>query len=107
MDAQLKRGVLEVCVLAAMKNEAKYGYQLVKEISPYVEIAESTLYPILKRLEANGLVDSYLVPHQNRIRKYYRITEKGRKRIAAFLAEWEQLMRAYRLIQGEETNDKA
>ena len=49
MDVQLKRGLLDICVLAAIKNEDSYGYQIIKDMSPYVEISESTLYPILRR----------------------------------------------------------
>ena len=53
MDAQLRRGILDVCVLSAIKNEDSYGYKIIKDIKPYVEISESTLYPILKRLVAS------------------------------------------------------
>lgn len=55
MDAQLKRGLLDVCVLAAIKNEDSYGYKIIKDMKPYLEMSESTLYTILKRLEAAGL----------------------------------------------------
>ena len=51
MDIHLKRGLLDVCVLATIKNEDSYGYQIIKDIKPYVDISESTLYPILRRVE--------------------------------------------------------
>ena len=51
MDVQLKRGLLDICVLAAIKDEESYGYQIIKDMKPYVDISESTLYPILRRLE--------------------------------------------------------
>ena len=98
MDAQLKKGLLDVCVLAALKERDSYGYQIIKDVSPIVEISESTLYPILKRLEAGGFVTTYSMEHNSRLRKYYRLTDQGRQRIQDFLVEWEDVMRAYRYI---------
>ena len=99
MDGQLRRGLLEVCVLAAMRRGDSYGYRLIKDISPYIDISESTLYPILRRLEGARLVTVYSMEHNGRLRKYYRITEAGRARIASFLEEWQDVLRAYRFIQ--------
>ena len=84
MDAQLKRGVLEICVLAAMRDEDTYGYKIIKDLSPFMEVSESTLYPILKRLEQSGCVSEYSVEHNGRLRKYYRITEAGHEKIRDF-----------------------
>lgn len=98
MDAQLKKGLLDVCVLAALKERDSYGYQIIKDVSPIVEISESTLYPILKRLEAGGFVTTYSMEHNSRLRKYYRLTDQGRQRIRDFLVEWQDVMRAYRYI---------
>ena len=98
MDAQLKKGLLDVCVLVALKERDSYGYQIIKDVSPIVEISESTLYPILKRLEAGGFVTTYSMEHNSRLRKYYRLTDQGRQRIRDFLVEWEDVMRAYRYI---------
>ena len=98
MDAQLKKGLLEVCVLVALQSSDSYGYQIIKDVSPIVEISESTLYPILKRLEAGGFVTTYSMEHNSRLRKYYRLTDQGRQRIRDFLVEWEDVMRAYRYI---------
>ena len=100
MDAQLRRGILDVCVLRAVTDEDSYGYKIIKDVSPYVTISESTLYPILKRLETGGLLTVKSVEHNGRLRKYYRITGAGQERIAAFLSEWEELMRIYRFIEG-------
>ena len=97
MDAQLKKGLLDVCVLVALKERDSYGYQIIKDVSPIVEISESTLYPILKRLEAGGFVTTYSMEHNSR-RKYYRLTDQGRQRIRDFLVEWQDVMRAYRYI---------
>ena len=104
MDAQLKRGLLEVCVLAAMQREDTYGYRLIKDVSPYLSISESTLYPILRRLEAAHCLTVYAVEHNGRLRKYYRITEAGRARIAEFLREWGSVMRIYEFIKGGNPN---
>ena len=74
MDIQLKRGLLDVCVLAAIKDEESYGYQIIKDVKPYVELSESTLYPILRRLETANLLTVRSSPHNGLLRKYYRIT---------------------------------
>lgn len=99
MDVQLKRGLLEVCVLSAMRYEDSYGYKLIKDISPCIEISESTLYPILKRLEASRLVTVSSREHNGRLRKYYSITEKGRQRIDDFITEWDSVMQIYSFIK--------
>lgn len=100
MDAQLKKGLLDVCVLAALRKEESYGYKIISDIAPYIEISESTLYPILKRLEASGAVTSYSRAYNGRLRKYYAITQKGLARIAEFLEEAEQFERIRRFIDG-------
>ena len=106
MDIQLRRGILEVCVLKALSDGESYGYQIIKDISPFVAMSESTLYPILKRLEAAGALTVWSREHNGRLRKYYRITDTGRERIRAFLTEWEDVTRAYNYIKGDQGNDK-
>ncbi len=106
MDIQLKRGLLEVCVLAAIKNEASYGYQIIKDLKPYVTISESTLYPILRRLETAELLTVRSVEHSGRLRKYYHITPAGSARIAAFLEEWKEIVSIYQFIVREEKRDE-
>ena len=101
MDAQLKRGVLEVCVLKELAGQDSYGYQIIKDLSPSVTLSESTLYPILRRIGSAGYVTEYSVEHNGRLRKYYHLTDKGRQRIADFLLEWEELLRAYQFIRGD------
>ena len=105
MDVQLKRGLLEICVLAAMQHEDTYGYKLIKDVSPYIAISESTLYPILKRLESAGCVSVYGVEHNGRLRKYYRITAAGQERIQEFLQEWRDVMRIYAFIKGGDQDE--
>ena len=101
MDIQLKRGLLEVCVLAAIKDADSYGYQIIKDMKPCVEVSESTLYPILRRLENDGLLTVYSVEHMGRLRKYYRITDAGRNRIEEFRQDWQEILAIGRFILGE------
>ncbi len=93
MDAQLKKGLLEVCVLSAIRKEESYGYKIIADLAPYVEISESTLYPILRRLEANGSVKTRCVQYNGRLRRYFRITEKGLQVIDEFIDAMEQFKR--------------
>ncbi|MBQ9151068.1 MAG: PadR family transcriptional regulator [Clostridia bacterium] len=105
MDIQLKRGLLDVCVLAAIKNEDSYGYQIIKDMKPYVDISESTLYPILRRLEAAELLTVRSAEHNGQLRKYYRITPAGLTRIEAFKEEWQEIMSIYRFVTKEEGHE--
>ncbi|MBQ7379345.1 MAG: PadR family transcriptional regulator [Clostridia bacterium] len=102
MDVQLKRGLLDVCVLAAIKNEDSYGYKIIKDVSPYVTLSESTLYTILKRLESAQMLTVRSVEHDGRLRKYYHITDKGRERIDAFKSEWGEVMAIYQFVIKED-----
>ena len=106
MDIQLKRGLLDICVLAAIKNEDSYGYQIIKDMKPYVEISESTLYPILRRLETAELLSVRSVEHNGRLGKYYHITASGLARIEAFKEEWKEIMSIYQFIVREGDNDE-
>ncbi len=105
MDIQLKRGLLDVCVLAAIKSKDSYGYQIVKDIKPYVEISESTLYPILRRLENAELLSVYTVEYNGRLRKYYHITPLGLNRIEAFKEEWKEIQSIYQFVVREDANN--
>ncbi len=102
MDIQLKRGLLDVCVLAAIKSEDSYGYQIIKDMKPYIEMSESTLYTILKRLEMADMLTVRTAEHGGRLRKYYHITERGRKRIGDFKEEWKEIVSIYRFVTKEE-----
>ncbi len=105
MDIQLKRGLLDVCVLAAIKNEDSYGYQIIKELKPYIKLSESTLYTILKRLETAEMLTVRTAEHNGRLRKYYHITESGRARLEDFRREWDEIMSIYRYVTKEENNE--
>ncbi|MBQ9744521.1 MAG: PadR family transcriptional regulator [Clostridia bacterium] len=101
MDIQLKRGLLDVCVLTAIKNEDSYGYKIIKDVKPYTELSESTLYTILKRLETAGMLTVRTVEHDGRLRKYYRITDEGLERIEEFKKEWKEVMQIYQFVTKE------
>ena len=98
MDVQMKRGLLDVCVLAAIQNDDSYGYQIIKDIRPYVDVSESTLYPILRRLEEGRLLTVRSVEHNGRLRKYYHITDAGKARIEDFKQDWKDMENIYRFI---------
>lgn len=102
MDIQLKRGILDVCVLAAIKDEDSYGYKIIKDLKPYVELSESTLYTILKRLESAKMLTVHSAEHNGRLRKYYHITKAGLCRIEEFKDEWRSVMSMYRFITKED-----
>ena len=105
MDIQLKRGLLEICVLAAIKSEDSYGYKIIKDIKPYIELFESTLYTILKRLEAANMLTVRTAEHGGRLRKYYHITPEGHQRIAEFKNEWQEILAIYRFVTKEDAGN--
>ena len=105
MDAQLKRGILDVCVLTAIKNEDSYGYKIIKDLKPVLELSESTLYTILKRLEEARMLIVRSVAFEGRLRKYYHITSLGLKRIEDFKNEWKEMMEIYSFIMEEKQYD--
>lgn len=107
MDPQMKRGLLETCILSALCRDDCYGYQLIKDLSGCIEISESTLYPILRRLEAAGNLAVYSVEHNGRLRKFYRITEPGRRQIDEFLSSWPEIAAMHDFIEEGTRHDKA
>ena len=106
MDVQLKRGLLDVCVLAAIKDEESYGYKIIKDMKPYIELTESTLYTILKRLESAHMITVRNAEHGGRLRKYYHITDAGLRRIEDFKKEWKEIMSIYKFVAGEGETDE-
>ena len=105
MDIQLKRGLLDVCVLSAIKNEESYGYRIIKDLEPCVKMSESTLYTILKRLESAGMLTVRSAEHGGRLRKYYKITSVGLGRLDDFCEEWREVMQIYRFVTKEDGED--
>ena len=106
MDIQLKRGLLDVCVLSAIKDEASYGYKIIKDMKPFMELSESTLYTILKRLETANMLTVSTAEHGGRLRKYYHITKAGLGRIEDFKDEWREVMSIYRFVTKEDSGNE-
>ncbi len=106
MDIQLKRGLLDVCVLAAIRSEDSYGYKIIKDMKPYIELSESTLYTILKRLETAKMLTVRTAEHDGRLRKYYRITDEGLGRIEEFRDDWNEIMSIYQFVTKEDDGDE-
>lgn len=102
MDMQLKRGMLDVCVLAAIKSEDSYGYKIIKDLKPYIVLSESTLYTILKRLEGAQMLTVRTAEHDGRLRKYYHITAAGLRRIEEFKQEWAEMLSIYQFVTKED-----
>ena len=105
MDCQLKRGLLDVCVLAAIKSEDSYGYKIIKDMKPYIELSESTLYTVLKRLETASMLTVRTAEHGGRLRKYYRITA-GLRRIEEFKSEWKEITAIYQFVTKEDNGNE-
>ena len=101
MDIQLKRGLLDVCVLSAIRNEDSWGYRIAKDLKPYIELSESTLYPILRRLEAADFLSVRTAEHNGRLRKYYHITPAGLGKIETFKKEWQEMNAIYQFVTRE------
>ena len=107
LDPQMKRGLLDVCVLSAICREESYGYKIIKDMPPQLKISESTLYPILRRLEASGCLTVHTIEHNGRLRKMYRITETGKEQIRASLSDWGDLVAIYEFIKEGLHDDQA
>ena len=106
MDIQLKRGLLDVCVLAAIRSEDSYGYKIIKDVKPFIELSESTLYTILKRLETADMLTVRTAEHDGRLRKYYHITDNGLKRIDEFRDDWKEILSIYRFVTKEDDGNE-
>ena len=98
MDTQRKKGVLDVCVLSVLKKGPSYGYQIIQDVSECIAVTDSTMYPILRRLESGGYVSTYSQEHNGRTRKYFEITEAGEKKIRDFLDEWDEMKQIYTFV---------
>ncbi len=101
MNVQLKRGLTDVCVLTALKDSDSYGYKIIADLSDVMVMSESTLYPVLKRLESQGFLNTYSKDYNGRLRKYYKITNAGVGRIKDFLEEWKEMEKIGRFISGK------
>jgi len=102
MDAQLKRGLLDACLLAILARGESYGYKIIQSAQQVMAIRESTLYPILRRMEQQGYLTTWQQEHNGRLRKYYRITSEGEERLNNFRAEWRDIKQMVDYIMGGE-----
>ena len=102
MNVQLKKGVMEIVVLSMLRRKDFYGYELVTEISKYIEMSEGTIYPLLNRFKKDELVDTYLAEsHNGPPRKYYRITDSGRTEFKESVKEWQEFNKAVQKLMQE------
>ena len=99
MDAQLKKGTLEVCVLAALIDGPSYGYKIVKDLKDVIAVSESTLYPILRRLEKGEYLTTYSEEANGRLRRFYKITDKGYQKILDYVYDFKELLKIYKYIE--------
>lgn len=100
MDIQLKKGVLDVCVLYAISRSESYGYKIISDLQGIIEISESTLYPILKRLEAGGFLVTRTAEYSGRLRRYYKITPLGLKKLNSGRGDLVEINNIYKKIFG-------
>ena len=105
MDIQIKKGLTESLVLFIVSKGDVYGYKLMQDISEIIPLSESTLYPILRRLEASGCVDTYSKEFNGRLRKYYTITGVGKERLGEYREQWRDVKKiiTFLLEEGEQS----
>lgn len=100
MDVQLKKGILDVCVLYALSNGESYGYKIISDLQNVIDISESTLYPILKRLEAGGYLTTRTDEFAGRLRRYYKLTDSGRKKLLSGKVDLQEIKIIYSKLFG-------
>ena len=101
MDPQIKRGLLDACVLAVLSQGESYGYKITQDAFGLMEVSESTLYPVLRRMEGQGFLVTRQQEYNGRLRKYYRLTNSGESRLVAFRGEWREIKRVIDYIVAE------
>ncbi|MFP4661067.1 MAG: PadR family transcriptional regulator [Halanaerobiales bacterium] len=107
MNIQFKKGVLELCVLVKLSKKDCYGYELVEEISQYINISEGTIYPLLRRLQKEAYLESYLrESNEGPPRKYYRITGSGEEIKDHLISEWAEFVNGVNSIIMEGDKDE-
>jgi len=102
MNIQMKKGILDSLVLSIVNQQDTYGYELSEKVSSIVEIAETALYPVLRRLEMQSLLKTYSKEFNGRLRKYYSITPKGKKNLKLNLSDLLELKQI--ILKLEEEN---
>ncbi len=104
MNSQFKKGIIEMCVMAVVSRKDMYGFAVIEEIAKEIDVNENTIYPILRRLTAQGVFDTYMEPTGiGAPRKYYRITEQGKVKVREYRDEWSRFLTGvFRLLGGNE-----
>ena len=101
VQVQLKKGVLELCVLALLSSHDSYAYEIASRLAEGIDMGEGTIYPLMRRMQSDGLVETYLVESPSGPpRKYYKLTEAGKQSFVAQKAEWAAFSRAVESILG-------
>ena len=88
MAFQITAGLLDACVLSILSHSDTYGYELTQNLRENLQVSESTLYPVLRRLQSGNCLTTYDVPHQGRNRRYYAITENGKTQLDEYREDW-------------------
>ncbi|HOO44184.1 MAG TPA: PadR family transcriptional regulator [Bacillota bacterium] len=104
MNAQFKKGIIEICVLKIMENEDLCGFDVIEKLSKEIPVNENTIYPLLRRLTLQGYFETYRVPSPvGAPKKYYKITEEGNDKLGEYLAEWKQFIKGvFKILEGDE-----
>ena len=101
MGFKIESSLLDACALAILHRGDTYGYEITQEMKKSIVISESTLYPVLRRLQKEELCRTYDQPYQGRNRRYYSITEKGEKQLQEYVGQWNEYRNAIqRLLDG-------
>lgn len=107
MVYQIGSALLDACVLSILSGEDAYGYSLTQSVKEILEVSESTMYPVMRRLQTEACLTVYDAPFQGRNRRYYSITQKGRERLTGYRNEWDNFKEKIDLIlKGEHNNDR-
>ncbi len=102
VEVQLKKGVLEMCVLALLSRGDNYAYEIASQLAEGIDMGEGTIYPLMRRMQADGLVDTYLVESSSGPpRKYYRLTEAGKTNFISQKQAWVSFSKAVNAILGD------
>lgn len=101
MDVQIKKGLLDACVLNALDGGESYGYKIINDLKDIINISESTLYPILKRLEAGGALKTTSREFNGRLRRYYALTPAGRQKLEEYMLDFKEVIEIYKKLFGD------
>ena len=105
MAFKIESSLLDACALAILHRGDTYGYEITQEMKKAIVVSESTLYPVLRRLQKDGLCRTYDQPYQGRNRRYYQITPKGEEQLRDYRKQWDDYRNAIqKLLDGSDQN---